>query len=105
MHFEKHVFICTNDKDAPKKCCGSAHGMELIQAFKDEWAKSGNISKIRIQKSGCLDFCGKGPTMVVYPEGVFYGKVQLSDVEEIVSEHVENNRIVERLVIDSNQEA
>jgi (2Fe-2S) ferredoxin len=31
--------------------------------------------------------------------------VQLSDVEEIVSEHVENNRIVERLVMDSNQEA
>ncbi|MFM2442142.1 MAG: hypothetical protein RL449_783, partial [Bacteroidota bacterium] len=23
MHFEKHVFICANDKDAPKKCCGS----------------------------------------------------------------------------------
>jgi predicted metal-binding protein len=56
MHFEKHVFICTNDKDAPKKCCGSAHGIDLIQAFKDEWAKSGNTSKIRIQKSGCLDF-------------------------------------------------
>jgi (2Fe-2S) ferredoxin len=42
---------------------------------------------------------------VVYPEGVFYGNVQLSDVEEIVSEHVENNRMVERLVIHSKKEA
>jgi (2Fe-2S) ferredoxin len=37
--------------------------------------------------------------VVVYPEGIFYGKVQLSDVEEIVKEHLENNRIVERLVM------
>jgi (2Fe-2S) ferredoxin len=34
---------------------------------------------------------------VVYPEGVFYGKVQLSDVPEIVEEHLINDRPVERL--------
>jgi (2Fe-2S) ferredoxin len=40
--------------------------------------------------------------VIIYPEGTCYGKVQLSDVEEIVSEHLENDRIVERLVIDLN---
>lgn len=99
MHFEKHVFICTNDKDAPKKCCGSIHGMELVQAFKDAIQASGEVKKIRIQKAGCLDFCGKGPTMVIYPEGVFYGNVQLSDVEEITNKHLIENEIVSRLQI------
>jgi (2Fe-2S) ferredoxin len=99
MHFEKHVFICTNDKDAPKKCCGSQHGMELINKFKETWAAQGSDVKIRIQKSGCLDFCGKGPTMVVYPEGVFYGNVQLSDVAEITESHLVNNTPVARLQI------
>ena len=99
MHFEKHVFICANDKDAPKKCCGSSHGMELVEKFKETWAAQGVDTKIRIQRAGCLDFCGKGPTMVVYPEGVFYGNVQLSDVEEITESHLVNNAPVTRLQI------
>lgn len=99
MHFEKHVFICANDKDAPKKCCGSVHSMELIDKFKSTWAAQGLDTKIRIQKAGCLDFCGKGPTLVVYPEGVFYGNVQLSDVEEITESHLVNNTPVTRLQI------
>ncbi len=99
MHFEKHVFICANDKDAPKKSCGSVHSMELIDKFKSTWAAQGLDTKIRIQKAGCLDFCGKGPTLVVYPEGVFYGNVQLSDVEEITESHLVNNTPVTRLQI------
>jgi (2Fe-2S) ferredoxin len=46
-----------------------------------------------------LDFCGKGPAMVVYPEGVFYGNVQLADVSEITESHLIGNEIVSRLQI------
>ena len=99
MHFEKHVFICANDKDAPKKCCGSGHGTELVDAFRTSYAAQGGTAKIRVQKSGCLDFCGKGPTMVVYPEGVFYGNVQLEDVSEITKSHLIEDEIVTRLQI------
>jgi (2Fe-2S) ferredoxin len=99
MHFEKHVFICTNDKDAPKKCCGSGHGMELVDAFRASYTAQGGTAKIRVQKSGCLDFCGKGPTMVVYPDGVFYGNVQVEDVAEITKSHLIEDEIVTRLQI------
>jgi (2Fe-2S) ferredoxin len=99
MHFEKHVFICSNDKESPKKCCGSAHGIDLVNAFKEQLASSGSNKKIRIQRAGCLDFCGKGPTLVVYPEGVFYGNVQLEDVKEITESHLVNGEIVSRLQI------
>jgi len=58
---------------------------------------------MRAQKSGCLNTCELGPSVVVYPEGVFYGHVQLSDVQEIVNEHLVNNRIVERLLMDFSQ--
>jgi (2Fe-2S) ferredoxin len=37
--------------------------------------------------------------MVVYPEGVFYGNVELSDIPEIVESHLVNDKVVERLVI------
>jgi len=35
--------------------------------------------------------------VVVYPEGIFYGNVQLSDVEEIVEQHIVDGNPVERL--------
>lgn len=99
LKYEKHLFICTNQRPegAPRPSCGDQHGLALIAAFK----KAINDKKlgipIRTQKSGCLDLCELGPTVVVYPEGVFYGNVQLSDVQEIVDEHIEGGRPVERL--------
>ena len=99
MKFKKHVFICTNDKDAPKKCCGSERGMMLVDAMKNSLKERGLQLEIRAQKAGCLDQCAFGPSMVVYPEGIFYGNVQPSDIEEIVESHLINDKIVERLVI------
>lgn len=100
MKYKKHVFICTNQKDGGKKCCGAEHGTALVDAFKTSLKDKGLNIEIRAQKSGCLDVCALGPALVVYPEGVFYGGVQLSDVEEIVQSHLVNDQIVERLKLD-----
>jgi (2Fe-2S) ferredoxin len=99
MKYQKHVFICTNQKDAPKKCCGEERGMALVDAFKNSLKEKGLNVEIRAQKAGCLDVCGFGPSLVVYPEGTFYGNVQLTDIEEIIESHLVNNTPVERLVI------
>jgi (2Fe-2S) ferredoxin len=99
MKYQKHVFICTNQKDAPKKCCGEERGMALVDAFKNSLKEKGLNVEIRAQKAGCLDVCGFGPSLVVYPEGIFYGNVQLTDIEEIIESHLVNNTPVERLVI------
>ncbi|UBM58118.1 (2Fe-2S) ferredoxin domain-containing protein [Marinilongibacter aquaticus] len=100
MKYKKHVFVCTNDKVAPKKCCGSERGMEIVNAFKESLTEKGLQREIRAQKAGCLDTCAFGPSVVVYPEGIFYGKVTPEDVEEIVQEHLINDRPVERLKLE-----
>lgn len=100
MKYVKHVFICTNQKDGGKKCCGEESGMELVNKMKNI-LKENNIAKeIRAQRAGCLDVCGHGPSMVIYPEGVFYGNVKVEDVQQIVEDHLINNKIVDRLKID-----
>lgn len=98
MIYDKHIFICTNErKNSTRKSCGEAHGLELVAKFKEE-LKTRNIDlKIRVQKSGCLDICDFGPTLVVYPEGIFYVGVTTLDVNEIIEEHLLNDRPVERL--------
>jgi len=58
---------------------------------------AGLAGRIRVNKAGCLDQCEHGPTVVVYPEAVWYGHVRPEDAEEIVSEHLVAGRPVERL--------
>ncbi len=100
MKYKKHIFICTNQKDGGKPCCGEQRGMELVEAFKTLVKNNRLNTVIRAQKAGCFDTCTMGPSVVVYPEGVFYGKVQLSDVEEIFQEHILHDRPVERLKLN-----
>ena len=100
MKFKKHVFVCTNQKDAPKKSCGTEHGLALVDAFKAALAERGLLKEMRAQRTSCLDACGFGPAVVVYPEGTYYGNVQLSDVVEIIESDLLNNQPVERLRLD-----
>lgn len=100
MRFKKHIFICTNQKPEGKKSCGEAHGMQLVEAFKALIKEHSLLVDVRAQKAGCLDVCAFGPALVVYPEGVFYGKVTLEDVDEIFNSHILNDIPVERLKLN-----
>ena len=54
---------------------------------------------VRANKSGCLDQCELGPTVVVYPEAVWYGHVKPEDVDEIIESHILGGQPVQRLII------
>ena len=99
--FEKHLFICTNerDKSASRPSCLPSGSKKLKSALKDALKAAGLKHRIRANESGCLDQCEHGPVVVVYPEGVWYGFVKLSDVEEIVTRHLVQGHPVERLRI------
>lgn len=96
--YEKHIFICTNQRaEGQRVCCGETHGLALTAAFKEAIKEKKLHVKMRAQKASCFDICEFGPNVIVYPEGVYYGKVTLEDVNEIVEEHLLHNRPVERL--------
>ena len=77
--------------------------MELVSAFKAEFKNKNLATNIRAQRAGCLDICDFGPTLVVYPEGVFYVGVSVADVPEIVESHIVNNVPVERLRLKNKE--
>ena len=81
MIFEKHIFICTNQRaEGLRVSCGEEAGLALVAAFKKE-IKDRNLNvQMRAQKTGCFDICELGPNVVIYPDGIFYGKVTLADV-------------------------
>ncbi len=99
MRFEKHIFICTNQRppDNLKGCCASKGSEAIAAKFKEELHKRGLKGKMRANKAGCLDMCEFGPSVVVYPEGIWYKHVALEDVEEIIDAHLIGGEPVERL--------
>lgn len=98
MKFKKHIFICTNQREG-RESCGEASGMRLVELFKKSIKDRNLHVEVRAQRAGCLDVCEFGPALVVYPEGVFYGKVSENDVVEIVESHIVNDVPVERLKV------
>jgi (2Fe-2S) ferredoxin len=102
MKYKKHIFICTNQRDSSRPSCGEQNGMDLIGKFKEEMGKLGLHKTMRVQKAGCLDICDFGPSVVVYPDGIFYGHVKQEDVLEIVESHLLNDKPVKRLQLDFN---
>jgi (2Fe-2S) ferredoxin len=99
--FEHHIFICTNQRDAdhPRGSCDPTKGGDLLRTFKTSLSQHGLRCTVRANKAGCLDQCEHGPTVVIYPEAVWYGKVTSEDVNEIIEQHVVAGRVVERLQI------
>ena len=103
--FQRHVFICINHRpsDDPKGCCAAKGGAEVAAAFKSKLYERGFKRIVRANKAYCLDQCAKGVTVVVYPEGTWYGRVTVDDVDEIIDEHIVGGRPVERLVIPDEE--
>lgn len=98
--FDKHIFVCTNERvGGERRSCGDQHGLNLVAALKKQIKDKNLPQNIRAQKSGCLGICDFGPTVAVYPEGIFYVNVHVSDVEEIVESHIVNNTPVDRLLL------
>ncbi len=100
MIFDIHIFICTNQRSGTEKLsCGETHGLTLVAEFKKQLKNSNLNLKTRVNKSGCLGICNFGPTIAIYPEGIFYVGVNIEDVNEIIESHIINKKPVERLLL------
>jgi len=97
--FKKHVFVCMNEREPghPKGDCSSKGSPALLKKLKDALRARGLDAEIRANKAGCLDNCEHGCSVVVYPEGVWYGHVTEKDVDELIGQHLVGGAPVERL--------
>src|SRR5947208_2857927 len=99
-----HVFVCNG-----KSCSavGSADvKAEFVRILEEKGIRQGKESKGRnpmgeivLTDCGSIGFCSIGTAVMVYPDGTMYGQVQPDDVAEIISEHLENGNVVERLAL------
>ena len=100
--YQHHVFFCLNQRDNGEECCMGKGAEAAFDHMKMRVKKLGlsGKDKVRINRSGCLDRCAKGPLMVVYPQAIWYTFVDNEDIDEIIESHLLNGKVVQRLVVD-----
>ena len=99
--YRYHAFFCTNQRAPGEGCCADFDARAMRDYVKGRTKELGIHGEggVRINIAGCLGRCELGPTIVVYPEGVWYTYVDKDDLDEIIDEHFVNGRVVERLRI------
>ena len=99
-----HVFVCTG------KSCSAVESAEVKAVFERELISRGMLfgkekkgknpnGSIVVTECGSVGFCAIGTAVMVYPDGIWYAQVRVSDVLEIVEEHLIDGRAVERLAL------
>ncbi len=104
--YRSHVFCCVNRRadGHPRGCCENKGASKLRAHLKARVKKLG-VRNVRINASQCLDRCELGPTMVIYPEGVWYTYRTIEDLDEILERHIVKGERVERLMLHADQKA
>lgn len=96
-----HVFMCTSCtlNGQQRGFCAKAGSPDLVQKLMMELEDRDLSSEVMVNNTGCFGICDKGPIMVVYPEGVWYGALTEEAIETICEEHFEGGTPVESLRI------
>ncbi len=81
--YRHHVFVCTSGKSCAKQGAEDVHG-----AIKSAIKNHGVKGTVRVNHAGCMNQCGNGPMVVVYPEDVWYSRVNIRGALRIVREHL-----------------
>ena len=91
---KKHVLVCGNAD------CVDRGSIAVLETIRRDVKRAGRGRDIKVTRTACMGRCGEGPTVAVYPDGVFYRGVRADDASEIVRDHLLDDRLVGRLVDD-----
>ena len=100
LYFQAHVFVCCNRRpDGHKRGSCAARGSEGLRDYMKARAKELGLTGVRVNMAGCLDRCEFGPTLVIYPEGIWYKIETNADIDEVLEAHLRQEGRVARLML------
>src|SRR5512147_781274 len=85
---ELHLLVCSGTG------CEANKSDKIYKNLESSIIQKGLKDKVSLVKTGCFGFCEQGPIIKVMPDRAFYVRVEPSDVDEIVEQHlVQGNKV------------
>ena len=88
--YTHHVFVCLG------KTCSEDGGDDVHAALKKCMKHSPLSGKVRVNRAGCMNQCGHGPMVVVYPDNIWYAGVDVKAARRIAQDHLLDGVPIER---------
>lgn len=83
--YQKTVFVCLNEREAGP-CCARGGSERIHALLKAAVKERGLNAQVRVSRSGCLNRCGQGPNIMVFPDNVWYAAATEADVPAILED-------------------
>ena len=78
--------------------CNATGSGKVAASIEAEIEIQGLSAEVDIRKTGCHGFCERGPIIVNHPEESCYFQIKPEDVPEIISQAINDKKVVERLL-------
>lgn len=95
-----HFLICASFRaqGAPQGVCYKKESLQLMQYLEEQLADRGMTDSM-ISTTGCLSICERGPIIVVYPEGYWYGRIESEEMIDDILDALENGQAKEEYLL------
>jgi (2Fe-2S) ferredoxin len=97
---EHHILVCASFRMSgdPQGICHKKGSGDFLGYIENELIDRGMEGTI-VSSTGCLKVCDRGPAMVVYPENVWYGKVENEEAIDTILDAIEDGEVAEDYLI------
>ena len=84
--------------------CTSSDANKIIAALNQEVSNHGIQDHVEVVRTGCFGLCELGPVVIVYPEGIFYSRVEVKDISNLVEQHLLNGKPYEKKIYEKTKQ-
>jgi (2Fe-2S) ferredoxin len=79
-----HLFVCGHQRPDGRSSCGDGwDAADVCGRLKAAFRERG--LGVRVSQAGCLGPCGEGPNIFAHPPGIWFRKVAVADLPDVVS--------------------
>lgn len=101
---ERQILVCINERppDNPKGSCKPRGSLDLYAKIREAVAARGLKGKVAVNTTNCLKSCPFGPTVVVWPQGAYYGSMSPDKIDALL-DSVEKGETVREWLIPADE--